>query len=306
MIRWAVTLLMGLMMVGMLAAQDPGFPPTAKPGAKLTVEYEAPYFFEGPTYDPAGKKLYFTAFGKGDDIQLLRLDAPGKVTVFAEKTKGVNGTCLDQSGKLLAAQAYGQKVLRYTLTGDRASEPEVVLSEPTLNQPNDVCIAPNGTIYLTDPDFKARKTSAVYRVQAGKAVKVIDDMPLPNGLKVSPDGKRLYVGDSHLKLWKVYPIHEDGSVGKGDVFFDPRNADRRDPDGFTIDEQGNLYLSGRGGCWVVSPEGKALGLIAIPEFCSNATFGGPDGKTLYLTCDKKVYSLAMTVKGAVPVPATPK
>ena len=65
----------------------------------------------------------------------------------------------------------------------------------------------------------------------------------------------------------------------------------------SIDEQGNLYFSGRGGVWVATPVGKSLGFIPVPEFCSNVTFGGADGRTLYLTCDKKVYSLAMNVRG---------
>jgi gluconolactonase len=71
-----------------------------------------------------------------------------------------------------------------------------------------------------------------------------------------------------------------------------------DPDGMCADINGNLYFAMRGGIWVVSPEGKSLGLIPVPEFCSNVTFGGADGKTLYITCDRKVYSLSMKVKGA--------
>lgn len=81
------------------------------------------------------------------------------------------------------------------------------------------------------------------------------------------------------------------------VFFDPSNEDRREPDGMSIDEQGNVYLSGRGGVWVVGPDGKALGLIPIVEFCANVTFGGDDGKTLYMTCQDKLYSLQMKVRG---------
>jgi gluconolactonase len=65
----------------------------------------------------------------------------------------------------------------------------------------------------------------------------------------------------------------------------------------SIDERGTLYLSGSGGVWVVDKFGESLGLIPIPEFCSNVAFGGPEGKTLYLTCEKQVYSLAMKVKG---------
>ncbi|MCA9018612.1 MAG: SMP-30/gluconolactonase/LRE family protein, partial [Planctomycetaceae bacterium] len=111
------------------------------------------------------------------------------------------------------------------------------------------------------------------------------------------DGKTLYVGDSHEKLWRSFPILEDGTVGEGRVFFDPATSRKDSPDGMSIDADGNLYLSGRGGVWVASPEGKSLGLISVPEFCSNVTFGGVDGKTLYFTCSNKVYSLKMKVKG---------
>lgn len=284
--------------LALLLSADAPLPPMVEPGAKPEVVYEAPYFFEGPTWHPAEGKLYFTAFGKdNDDTHILRLDEPGKVTRWAERTRGVNGTWRSKNGTMLGAQAFGQKVLRYTLGGDKAAEPAVVLDDKALNQPNDVCESPDGTVYFTDPDFKERKKSAVYLARAGKSVKIIDDMPLPNGLKVSPDGRTLYVGDSHLRHWKAYPIRDDGTVGEGKVFFDPDTSDRREPDGFALDAAGNLYLSGRGGCWVVSPAGKALGLIPIKEFCSNVTFGGPDGKTLYLTCDKKVYSVRTTATG---------
>jgi gluconolactonase len=274
-------------------------PPTVAEKAALTVEYEAKgTFFEGPTFDPKSGKLYFTAF-TAKNTQVLRLDARGKARVFADKTEGVNGTCLSLDGKLLGAQAFGHRVLSYTIGDDGPTETKVLLYDKALNQPNDLCQAPDGTIYFTDPDFKNRKASAVYRLSKdGKAAKVITDMPVPNGIKTSPDGKTLYISDSHERHWKAYPIKEDGTVGAGKVFFDPGNKDRREPDGMTVDEKGNLYLTGRGGVWVVSPEGKALGLIAIKEFASNACFGGKDGKALFVTCQDRVYCLAMTVRGA--------
>jgi gluconolactonase len=268
-------------------------------GAKLVEVYTANFFFEGPTWDPQGNKLYFTAFGS-DTTQTLRLDGPGQATVWMDKTEGVNGTYLSLDGRLLGAQAYGHRIVSYGFGPDGPADPQVLLLDPTLNQPNDVCQAPNGDIYFTDPDFDKREKSAVYRLTAdGKATKVVTDMPVPNGLKTSIDGRTLYVGDSHERLWRSYPIHEDGTVGPGQVFFNPQTDDMKEPDGFCLDEQGNLYLSGRGGVWVASPRGEALGLIPIAEFCSNATFGGADGKTLYMTCDKKLYSLEMTVRGAL-------
>jgi gluconolactonase len=250
-------------------AADQAVPKTVAPGAKLVEVYAAKSFFEGPTWDPAGGKLYFTSFPEGT-TQILRLDEPGKVTVWMDKTDGVNGTYLSTDGKLLGAQAFGHRVVCYGFGPDGPLDPRVLLFDKTLNQPNDICQTPNGDIYFTDPDFDKRQTSAVFRLAAdGKATKVITDMDVPNGLIASNDGKTLYVGDSFRKLWRAYPIVTEG----------------------------NLYFSGRGGVWVVTPEGKSLGLIAIPEFCSNVTFGGADGKTLYMTCANKVYGLQMTVRG---------
>ena len=120
----------------------------------------------------------------------------------------------------------------------------------------------------------------------------------PNGCIASRDGRTLYVGDSERKHWRAYELSAAGEVGAGRLFFDPETENRDSPDGMTIDEHGDLYFAGRGGVWVVTPEGTPLGLIPVPEFCSNVTFGGADGKTLYLTCSKKVYQLAMQVRGA--------
>lgn len=272
-------------------------PSTVAVGAKLEVVYGDGRFFEGPTWDPKGNRLYFTAFGK-DNQQILRLDAPGKVTVWLDKTQGVNGTFLSKEGRLLGAQAFGHRVMAYKFGKDGPTESKVLHFDKKLNQPNDVCQAPNGDIYFTDPDFKNRKTSAVYKLDAnGKVTKVLDDMPVPNGLITSLDGGTLYVGDSYKMWWRSYPILPQGGVGKGKVFFHPEKAKKAAPDGMTIDAEGNLYFSGRGGVWVVQPDGKSLGLIPVPEFCSNVCFGGKDGKTLFLTCSKKVYRLRMRVRG---------
>ncbi|MCA9015993.1 MAG: SMP-30/gluconolactonase/LRE family protein [Planctomycetaceae bacterium] len=272
-------------------------PPTVAENAKLQEEYAAKAFFEGPIWDPVGKKLYFTSF-VDKDTKILRLDERGKASIWLDQTKGINGTYLSNEGRMLGAQAYGQHVMSYSFGESGPSDAIVVAQNSKWNQPNDVCQTPNGNIYFTDPDFKNRKTSAVYvKTTDGDVKKIISDMPVPNGVIAANDGKTLYVGDSHEKLWRSYPIKADGTVGAGKIFFNPDTERKDSPDGMSIDENGNLYLSGRGGVWVASPEGKSLGLIPIPEFCSNVTFGGVDGKTLYFTCANKVYSLQMNVKG---------
>jgi gluconolactonase len=281
----------------------PGFPPTVADGAQPAVVYEEDAFFEGPAWDPATGKLYFTAFKK-DNQQILRLDGNKKANVWMDKTQGVNGMRLSRNGRLLGAQAYGHNVLSMKIG---ASGPEDVKSltanfqGQTYNQPNDLAEAPNGAIYYTDPDFKGKTRSAVYYLSPeGKASRIITHLKIPNGILVSNDGKTLYVADSFQKRIYSYAIKPDGSVDEGAVkiFFDPDTENRNDPDGMSSDAEGNLYFAMRGGVWVASPEGKTLGFIPIPEFTSNVGFGGKDGKTLFMTCSKKVYALEMKVKGA--------
>ena len=275
-------------------------PETVAPGAKLTEVYvDETIFFEGPTWDPKGQKLYFTAFHpQQKNQQILKLGPDKTASVWLNQSQGINGTYLLNNGNLVGAQAYGHRVMQYDFGPNGPETHLTVIGSDLWNQPNDICQTPNGDLYFTDPDFNNRQTSAVFRFSAGgELTKIISDMPVPNGLITSRNGKTLYVGDSHLLLWRSYPIDSEGKVGPGQTFFDPDTENRDSPDGMSIDERGNLYFSGRGGVWVVNPSGKSLGLIAIPEFCSNVTFGGTHGRTLYLTCSGKLYSLKMAVRG---------
>jgi gluconolactonase len=279
-------------------------PSTVAAGAVLTVVFADDRYFEGPSWDSLGNRLFFCAFGKGNE-QVLRLDAPGKVTVVMDHTQGINGTYFSRDGRLLAAQAFGHNLLSLKMGADGAEDTKVLASGfeglPFI-QPNDVAESPvTGGIYFSDPNFKGKTHSAVYYLsREGFVRRVIDNLKLPNGLEVSNDGATLYVSDSFEKRIYSYPITTDGGVDQSQVkiFFDPATENTADPDGMCSDALGNLYFAMRGGVWVVSKEGKSLGLIPVPEFASNVTFGGTDGQTLYITCDKKVYSLAMRVKGA--------
>ena len=168
-----------------------------------------------------------------------------------------------------------------------------------MKQPNDLCQTARGDIYFSDPDWGTPANSGVYRRDlAGVVTKVISDMGAPNGLIGSNDGAKLYVADSTAKHIRSYPVNPaDGTVGAGSLFFDASSGSGSDPDGLTIDALGNVYMAGLGGVWVISPAGVQIEMISVPETASNVTFGGPDNKTLFITCQDKVYSLLMQVAG---------
>ncbi len=305
--RLAAFALMTLAIAGVVAVvsrageRETSMPRTVAEGAKLEVVYEDDRFFEGPTWDPGTKKLLFTAF-KGKTSQILRLESPGKVTVVLEKGEGVNGTHLAKDGRLLGAEGFGKRLVSFAIGADGLSDLRALAADAEFVGPNDVVESPtSGAVYFTDPDFKGKARSKVFVLAKGaaKPVAAVTHLKIPNGLEVSNDGRTLYVADSFEKRIYSYPILDDATVdqGKVKVFFDPAVKSQADPDGMCSDSDANLYFCMRGGVWVVTPAGEALGLIAIPEFASNVTFGGEDGKTLYVTCSKKVYKLAMKARG---------
>jgi gluconolactonase len=270
-------------------------PETVAEGAKLVEVYHGTRVFGGPTWDARTGSLYFTASGKPG--QILRLDAPGKAAVWLDHA-GAVGTCLSSDGRLMVAESSKRRIMSYGIGPDGPADSQTLLEDPKLAQPSDLCQAPNGDIYFTDPDFLAGKAGAVHRLRPdGRSERLIRDVRAPVGVELAPDGGTIYVSDAALKVWRAYPVGPDGSIGIGKFWFNPITPNRDDPAGMTVDERGNLYLTGRGGVWVATPEGKTLGLIPVKGPCSNVAFGGEQGSTLYITGPRKVYSLAMKVRG---------
>ena len=281
-----------------MGAMDVPPPPTlVQEGASLVEEYAAGQFFEGPTWDHRTGSLYFTMISS-DHQQILRLEERGRAVVWMKETEEIRGMIMSVRGNLLGAQAKGHRIVSYGIGEAGPVNVRTLVFDPTFHQPNDLCQTPRGDIYFTDPDFKDRKTSAVYHLAlSGHVAKAITDMAVPNGIAAAPNGRTLYVSDSHAKHWKAFSINKDGLVGEGRIFFEFQTDNQADPDGLTVDEKGNVYMTGLGGVWVASAKGELLGFIPIPEYCSNLVFGGKDGRTLYMTCSKKIYSLRMTVRG---------
>jgi len=174
------------------------------------------------------------------------------------------------------------------------------------NAPNDLVIDKQGGVYFTDPAFNAPrplpqgKTCVYYIASDGKVSRLIDDLPNPNGVLLSPDEKTLYVIPSGQAEMMAYPVEAPGKIGKGRVFCtlkQRRESEKGGGDGLTVDEKGNLYITSGLGLQVFDPDGKLLGIIALPEVPANVDFGGKDLKTLYVTARSSLYTVPMEVKG---------
>jgi len=171
----------------------------------------------------------------------------------------------------------------------------------------------DGALYFSDPPFGLPKAyddprkelpySGVFMLKDGKLRLVARDLKGPNGLAFSPDERFLYVGnwDPARKVVMRYPVRPDGTLGAGTVFYDMTGAEGEDAlDGLKVDRRGNVYASGPGGLWIISPTGTHLGTIVGPEHPHNIAWGDDDGKTLYMAARTGVYRIRLSVAGIRP------
>jgi gluconolactonase len=277
------------------------------PGATPQEVYSATGInFEGPTWEPNSDKLFFTR--RTGTYQILRLDSPGNVTVWLSPSPKTNGTILSLDGRLLACDENPKQISSRRIDPNGPGDTQILAdsSDGFTKPPNDLCQLANGNIYFTTPiwDGSPPSSQGVWLLKPnGVVTQVNNSLYQPNGIITSLDETKLYVsaGSSNpsYQKWWVFDINTDGTLSTGSVFFNPTSAPDRTnvPDGITIDERGNLYFTGLGGVWIVSPAGVQLDFISLPNAPFNIAFGGTNGKTLYMTCKNKVYSLAMCVRG---------
>jgi len=251
-------------------------------------------FTEGPTADAQGN-VYFVDI---TNSRIHKWSLDGKLSTFRENTNGANGEDIDDKGNLYVCEGGGRRITRIDTNGKATVLCDNYKSKK-LNSPNDLWRDKKGGIYFTDPGYKKGESeldgSYVFYLPADakEPIIVVADMTGPNGIVGTKDGSLLYVADySGRKTW-VYKIKDDGTLYDKKLFV-PVGAD-----GIELDELGNLYLtdlSGKG-VNIVSPEGKKIGYISVPNSTSNLCFGGKNGKTLFITARDSFYSIQMNVKG---------
>jgi gluconolactonase len=221
---------------------------------------------------------------------------------------GSDGLTLDPQGRLLICTFSGRSLDRVEKNGKR-----IVLVDryegKKLNGPNDVVVKKDGAVYFTDTfawRLREKDPSAeldhlgIYMLKEGKVTLVIKDIPSPNGLAFSPDEKYLYVNGSGDNYINRYDVHPDDTVTSSQLLID-LSVDKSAPgitDGMRVDSKGNIWSSGPGGLWIISPEGKHLGTILIPERFANLSFGDADDKTVYIGGRTTIYKIRANVSGS--------
>lgn len=240
--------------------------------------------------------LFFTDM---DVNRIYKMDSEGKVSVIVEPSNNANGLAMDLDGSLLICEQSGQRISRM----DASGKITVVVDSykgKSLNSPNDIWVHPNDSKYFTDPRYRYPKGPIpqpgryIFRIAPDHKtlVPVILDLEKPNGIIGTKDGRTLYVSNTHplpMMIYK-YDIKSDGSVSNATEFA------AHGSDGMTLNEKGNLYLTGEEGVVILNPSGEEIKMIKTPQQPANVAFGGKDGKTLYITARTGLYSLQMTVK----------
>ena len=269
-------------------------------GAKVEVLSEGYIFTEGPAVDRDGN-VFFT--DQPNDRIVKYNAADGSFSDWLKPAGRSNGTKFDKAGNLLACA--DEKNELWSISPDK--KVTVLLSSPggkLLNGPNDLWIRPDGNLYFTDPLYKRdywKRDKATqqpgeyvyfFNVESKKATPVATDLKQPNGIIGTPDGKTLYIADIGARKTYSYSVKSDGTLENMTLFCEMGS------DGMTIDNEGNVYLTGRG-VTVFDKTGKKLTNITIPEpWTGNVTFAGQDRRLLFITASKKVYGVKMRVKGA--------
>jgi len=260
-------------------------------------------FIEGPIWHPDG----FLLFSDIPTNIIYKFASNQQVEVFRRPSGKANGNTLDKENRLLTAEHENRRVSRTEKDGKVITLADRYEGK-RLNSPNDLVVKSDGSIYFTDPSYGVSKDQeelgfyGVYRLAAdGKLTLLVKDLVLPNGIAFSPDEQKLYVNNSEAGYIAVFDVKPDGTVTNERLFADLKDASQGGvPDGLKVDLEGNVYSTGPGGVWILSPEGKVLGKISVPETATNVAWGESDRKTLYITANTSLYRIRLKIAGVRP------
>ena len=269
-------------------------------------------FTEGPIWNKDGRFLLFSDMP--GDVRRRWDEENGVQEVMRPSNKG-NGMTYDADGRLLVCEHSTSSLVRIDPDGTGTGR-EVLASHydgKELNSPNDVIVAGDGSIYFSDPWYGRMPVfgverdrelgfQGVYRIPAGGGdlQLLVDDFEQPNGLCFSPDESLLYINDTPRAHIRVFDRQPDGTIANGRMFFENIGSgviEEGIPDGMKCDEHGNVYVTGPGGVWVISPDAEQLGVIEVPENVGNLNWGGDDWNDLYMPSTTSLYRIRMKVSG---------
>lgn len=281
-----------------LWASNPKKSKIIAPGATVVKLAGGFSFTEGPAANSQGN-VFFTD-QPNNKIHIRTTD--GRLETFLVNSGRANGLYFDRKGNLLACSDMENEL--WSIAPDKTHT--VLVSEyngKRLNGPNDLWVHPGGGIYFTDPLYvrpywtrnpeMEQDGEHVYYLSPDRKtlVRAVNDLIKPNGIVGTPDGKRLYVADIGANKTYVYDIQSNGSVTNKRLFADLGS------DGMTIDQKGNVYLTGDG-VTVFNANGKKIGHIPVDApWTANVCFGGKEMKTLFITASDGLFAVEMKVKG---------
>jgi gluconolactonase len=299
--------------IGTFESMDPTFSSIVSSNASIEILGEGYEWSEGPVWIPEQKMLLFSdvpknvihkwSEGKGVEVYLTPSGYTGNVKNYSGEP-GSNGLTLSPDGKLVLCQHGDRRVAQMDAELASPQPKFITLADnyngKKLSSPNDVTFRDNGDMFFTDPPYGLPKQAddstkeipynGVYKTSGGKTTLVVDSLTRPNGIAFLPGEKTLLVANSDPEKarWYAFDLDENDSVTHARIFYDATSNSKAGekglPDGFKVDEKGNVFATGPGGVWIFNSEGKALGRIKLTQNAANCELVD-DGKTLFVTAD---------------------